>query len=217
MNNKTLAKRVKELRALKGMSQEFLADESQLSLRTIQRIENGESKPTGETVKRLANALDVSLYELVDTESKNEKMDLSAALILFKQLISKSDDTSSQRIFRSFISILTALKSKDLTDDQTEMIEGYLQFLELEKIPSFSNELFKGKLRKFRKFLKAKLGFVPNNLYTLFISNFAIAFGIAFGVTKGISIELVLGVLIGVSIGVLIDLRIRKQGRNLSF
>ena len=42
------------------MSQEFLAKESGLSLRTIQRIEKDESNPTGESLKRLANALNVS-------------------------------------------------------------------------------------------------------------------------------------------------------------
>ena len=48
MDNSYLALRVKELRNQKGISQEFLAEESGLSLRTIQRIEKGESNPTGE-------------------------------------------------------------------------------------------------------------------------------------------------------------------------
>ena len=42
MKNKGLEKRVKELRNRKGMSQELLAEKSGLSLRTIQRIENGK-------------------------------------------------------------------------------------------------------------------------------------------------------------------------------
>lgn len=51
MNTKSLAKRLKKLRALRGMSQEFLADESRVSLRTIQRIENEESSPTEKPLK----------------------------------------------------------------------------------------------------------------------------------------------------------------------
>ena len=43
MNKNLLGLRIKELRKQKGMSQEFLAEESGLSLRTIQRIENGET------------------------------------------------------------------------------------------------------------------------------------------------------------------------------
>lgn len=41
MKNKILAKKVKELRKRKGYSQEELAEKSGLSLRTVQRIENG--------------------------------------------------------------------------------------------------------------------------------------------------------------------------------
>ena len=61
MNKNHLAKRLKELRNQRGMSQEVLADESGLSMRTIQRIENGETNPTGESLKRLSNALNVKI------------------------------------------------------------------------------------------------------------------------------------------------------------
>lgn len=70
MDKNYLAIRVKELRNQRGMSQEFLAEESGLSLRTIQRIEKGESNPTGESLKRLANALNVSPDELIDWVNK---------------------------------------------------------------------------------------------------------------------------------------------------
>ena len=55
MNKNNLAIRLKELRNRKGMSQEALAEESGLSLRTIQRIENGDTNPTGDSLKRLSN------------------------------------------------------------------------------------------------------------------------------------------------------------------
>ncbi len=66
MKNKDLAKKVKELRKRNGMSQEFLAENSGLSLRTVQRIENGETQPTGDSIKRLASALNVTPNELID-------------------------------------------------------------------------------------------------------------------------------------------------------
>ncbi len=43
--NKATALRIKELRSRKGFSQEKLADETGLNIRTIQRIENGETEP----------------------------------------------------------------------------------------------------------------------------------------------------------------------------
>lgn len=61
-----LQTRIKELRIRQGLSQDELASQSGLSLRTIQRIENGESDPRGDTLKRLAQALHVSMDELID-------------------------------------------------------------------------------------------------------------------------------------------------------
>lgn len=72
MKNKDLAQRTKDLRNRRGLSQEFLAEESGLSLRTIQRIENGETEPTGETLKRLANGLNVNPDELIDWTIKED-------------------------------------------------------------------------------------------------------------------------------------------------
>ncbi|MFO7743754.1 MAG: helix-turn-helix domain-containing protein [Psychroflexus sp.] len=66
MKNKFLSKRVKELRRRKGLSQEELTENSGLSLRTIQRIENGETEPTGDTLKRISKALNVNPEELTD-------------------------------------------------------------------------------------------------------------------------------------------------------
>jgi transcriptional regulator with XRE-family HTH domain len=92
MDKNLLASRIKELRKLKGMSQEFLAEESGLSLRTIQRIENGESNPTGESLKRLSNALNVNPDELIDWSIKEDKkyltfLNLSALTFLFFPLL----------------------------------------------------------------------------------------------------------------------------------
>jgi transcriptional regulator with XRE-family HTH domain len=66
LKNKDLAKRVKELRKRNSMSQELLAENSGLSLRTVQRIENGETQPTGDSIKRLSSALNVTPNELID-------------------------------------------------------------------------------------------------------------------------------------------------------
>lgn len=92
MDKTQLAIRVKGLRTQKGMSQEFLAEESGLSLRTIQRIENGESNPTGESLKRLANALNINPDELIDWSVKEDKkyltfLNLSALTFLFFPLL----------------------------------------------------------------------------------------------------------------------------------
>lgn len=70
MNNFDIGKRIKELRNRKGLSQEELADISQLSLRTIQRIENNETEARGDSLKRLATALGIEAKELIDYPSE---------------------------------------------------------------------------------------------------------------------------------------------------
>ncbi|MBT8260777.1 MAG: DUF4870 domain-containing protein [Bacteroidia bacterium] len=91
-NKNLLGLRIKELRKQKGKSQELLAEESGLSLRTIQRIENGETNPTGESHKRLSNALNVNPDELIDWSIKEDNrylvfLNLSALTFLFFPLL----------------------------------------------------------------------------------------------------------------------------------
>ncbi len=73
MKNTELAKRIKELRSRKGMSQEELAEVSQLSLRTIQRIEGGETEARGDTLQRLAKALNITPDELIDWAENEDR------------------------------------------------------------------------------------------------------------------------------------------------
>ena len=73
MNNQNLAIKIKDLRSRKGFSQEQLSEESKLSLRTIQRIEKGESIPRGDTLVKLTQALGVTpddLLEWTDIEDR---------------------------------------------------------------------------------------------------------------------------------------------------
>jgi len=67
--------KVKSLRTGLGLSQEELAQQTGLSLRTIQRIENGETMPRGDSLRRLHQALGVTMEELQkDKVDKTEKI-----------------------------------------------------------------------------------------------------------------------------------------------
>lgn len=78
MKNKELAQRIKNLRTRNGISQEELSEKTGLSLRTIQRIENGETEPRGHSLQRLAFAFDVSPDEIVDWTIQEDKGFLSS-------------------------------------------------------------------------------------------------------------------------------------------
>ncbi len=87
MKNQELSKQIKELRNLKELSQEELSEKSGLSLRTVQRIENGESTPRGDTLKRLADALEISPDNFIDiqnSENTNLNYHLSDIVRLIK-------------------------------------------------------------------------------------------------------------------------------------
>jgi len=61
-----LARRIRELRNKKGLSQEKLARLADVSYNTIVKIESGESEnPTIQTMAGIAKALGISLDELI--------------------------------------------------------------------------------------------------------------------------------------------------------
>jgi len=221
METKNLAKKLKELRVLRGMSQEYLAEESRVSLRTIQRIENDESVPTGETIKRISVALDININELAGSNSLEETTDLKATIVFLKKQLSKTNEKSEIKTFEKFIDILNKLKEKDLSPQKIEGIESYIKYLELEQIPSFSNEMFKQKLAKFTKYLKNKLLFVPNNYYTTWAISFAVPFSITFTIQPKIDLYIRIAVislaLLLIVIAIFMDLKIKKQERSFRF
>ena len=70
-----LGNKVRELRIKKGMTQEELAEKTDLNVRTIQRIEKGEVDPRSYTLQVIAAALEIEYNELVE-ESENKENQL---------------------------------------------------------------------------------------------------------------------------------------------
>ena len=66
-------KLIKELRIKKGLTQEELADKTEVSARTIQRIENGEVDPRAYTLQMIAKALEVDYNLFVGNEPDEEQ------------------------------------------------------------------------------------------------------------------------------------------------
>lgn len=73
MEDSGMAKRIKDLRSRVGFSQEQLAEKSGLSMRTVQRIENGNTLPRGDTLRRIAMAMQVSPDEIIDWQVQEDK------------------------------------------------------------------------------------------------------------------------------------------------
>lgn len=67
-----IGQRIVELRKSKGYTQEELAEKAKVNLRTIQRIENEENKPSGNTLKLICEALDTLPAKIIDYGKKED-------------------------------------------------------------------------------------------------------------------------------------------------
>jgi DNA-binding XRE family transcriptional regulator len=67
-----LEEKIKALRLAKGMTQQELSDQSGVSLRTVQRIEYGEVKPSLYSLKKLSEVLGMDLNAFQDSEKKSD-------------------------------------------------------------------------------------------------------------------------------------------------
>ncbi len=73
MNNTPLAKKIVAARKSQGLSQEALAEKASINLRTLQRLENGETEPRGQTLRLIAQALDQPLEDFLDFTKEEDK------------------------------------------------------------------------------------------------------------------------------------------------
>jgi uncharacterized Tic20 family protein len=62
----SIATKIKQARIKKGMSQEELAEQSQISLRTVQRIESEQNEPRGKTLQLICDTLQINIEDLLD-------------------------------------------------------------------------------------------------------------------------------------------------------
>lgn len=68
-----LGMNIRHLRKVRGMTQEELAKRAGLSTMSIRRYENGERIVTEKTMARIANALDVAIYEFFPDGEEMDK------------------------------------------------------------------------------------------------------------------------------------------------
>lgn len=68
-----LGRRLKALRRIRGFSQEELAERAGTSPKYLSRIETGRENPSLDLLLRLAQGLEVDLYELCQFEHEGER------------------------------------------------------------------------------------------------------------------------------------------------
>tara|TARA_B100001146_G_scaffold44838_2_gene38459 strand:- start:19852 stop:20694 length:843 start_codon:yes stop_codon:yes gene_type:complete len=75
MKQPLLGKKIIELRKQKGLTQEDLVEKCNINVRTIQRIEAGETTPRIYTIKIILNALGLDYEKVFEKEYKEGKFD----------------------------------------------------------------------------------------------------------------------------------------------
>ena len=96
MKQPELGKKVSELRAAKGLTQEELVEKCNISVRTIQRIESGEVTPRTYTIKTILSALD---YDLNAISNKDDSVSDSFTDGVKKFMLIDVDANNSNNFF----------------------------------------------------------------------------------------------------------------------
>ena len=103
MDQKAIGKRIKSAREKKGLTQEQLAEQVNLSPMHISVIERGNKLPRLETLIKIANVLDVSADTLLQDVVNNQiKLRTSEASNLIAQL-SREDQRRLLAALHSFV------------------------------------------------------------------------------------------------------------------
>lgn len=64
MSQKKLGRRISEIRKIKGITQEGLAEKADLTVSYISKIETGKKNPTIAVIEKIAQAMGVDIYQL---------------------------------------------------------------------------------------------------------------------------------------------------------
>lgn len=82
----TIGKKIAEIRKQKGLTQEEVSEQAKINLRTLQRIEKGETEPRGNSLKGICQALNTNIEDIVDygkIEDRNYLMFLHLSVMSF--------------------------------------------------------------------------------------------------------------------------------------
>ena len=110
-----LGKRIKELRKKQGLTQEKLAGAANIEIASLSNIENGKNYPNHDTLRKIAVALNVKVYELFIFEHFEQSE------VLIEEMVNnmKKDENLTREMYKFFtcikqykIKILTFSKQK---------------------------------------------------------------------------------------------------------
>ena len=95
--NIALGRRILALRTARGFSQDKLAEKAEMSIRHLGKIERGAVNASIKCLEDIANALDISIRDILEVEHERSQEELLAALTIALPKLSFKD---TQAVFR---------------------------------------------------------------------------------------------------------------------
>lgn len=112
LDYESLAKRIKETRKQKGLTQEQLADKTGLSWNFIAKIETDNATISLKTLVNIANVLDVSIdYMLLNDKSMKIEGEKTSTDIFIESMLKDFSDNDKELLI-NMINIFKVYKSK---------------------------------------------------------------------------------------------------------
>ena len=138
---------LKKIRKDKGLTQDKLSEITKISIASIQRYESGKRQPNIQTVNKFAQALNVSLDDLIGNEYNKSKLELENALQNgtdnIPNLISNFKDLTKKEVasnFNELVEILDWNDFKNMSEDDiysvvnSQELYDYLNFLFFKRL-----------------------------------------------------------------------------------
>mgnify|MGYP006090496935 FL=1 len=146
-------------------------------------------------------------------------MTITKAHSIFEKLVSETTKKSELKVYTKFLHILSKLKTRNFSEEETQAIETELDSLALESNPRSRKRQYTKALSKFETYLKDTFSLTTSGYYTGLGMALGMCFGVAGGSlidrTMGVSSGLALGMLIGLCIGRYMDSQAKIAGNTL--
>lgn len=128
-------------------------------------------------------------------------MKINKATELLNNLLSEANKKSEKKVYNCFIRILSSLENRDLSENQSQLIQEKLSSLDLEATTENKKKYYRQKLADLVAFLQEEFSLTPKNHYTERGMIYGMIFGAGLGLTIGVSIDPAMGTSIGLCIG----------------
>ncbi len=144
-------------------------------------------------------------------------MTINDTIKLLNTLLSQTDKKTEKKVYNCFTRTLSSLNTKDLTEDQSQLIQDKLSSLNLNTVTENRKKIYKQKLSEFKAFLKNEFSFTSAKYYTEIWMVYGMIFGTGIGISIGTGIGLSIGTGVGMVLGMIYgarkDAEAKRQGR----